>query len=485
MKNIDQVNRLIWEIDNYEHIEKYGSLQRGLFISYWMLIRYTLNLKVAALAGYDLSPPSVKKTSSWRYKVSFLLNAYQYRLKAKKADFLFISPSIGNIDDGEYVENIYHDLFAQYLIKQGKKVLILEQPNVAWRGFKKRKFNVPTYAITWSYLKRKLKSIFLSPFVRIKDDKINEFNLIINTIIKKHIPNNDTFVKEIKSHLLFNIKNIKFYIDMWEDVVKKCKPRAVMMQDICCGASAGIASLVFKHHHILVIEDQHGLIDIQDIQFNYGLKLKVNPHYNHFMPDYFLIYGKRWLQNMNIASHKIIIGNPYHAQAKEKYSNLSPCYDLLVITDSERPDFTYAKVKTLLASPYQILLRPHPRELSVAHERYRELLAFNNVTLDTDRDVYRSIQRAKIVICIVGSFISTVVWEALALNKPVLCYLNHFAALDHTYHTDFINFYDDDQKLLNAIDAILSEDKVFDFPFADFYALDWQKKFGKLVKQIL
>lgn len=486
MKTIKEVNQLIWEIDNHDDIEKYGIDIDGLFISFWAYIRQILNLELIALVGFNLPTDATKKIS-WLQKIKFIINAYRFRLQTKKAQVLFLSHSIGNVDYGDYVENIYHDLFAKTLIEAGKKVVIIEQPNKPWQGFKKRKITVDAYSLTWLHIKRRLKGLLLSPFNRTNPAEIHRFVACLEPFLKKYSPLNYFFVIEkIKKQLLSMIQNSKYTIEMWEQVIKLTEPNVVITQDICYGGSIAIASLIFKRKNIIVIEDQHGFIGAGDTKYNFSEKIKSKKQFSRFLPDYFLLHGEKWALNLNFNTQKMIIGNPYLSQVKERYGTLKQEYDVLIITDSERPEFTSKKTAVLSQENYHILFRPHPRELSSVTMRYGKLLSHTRIKLDNDRDVYRSILKSKVVICIVGSYLSTVVAEALALDRPVFCWCDDIASFGgKEMFSNHVKAYQSDDSLLTDLRILLGEPNRGSLPFTGFYASNWQTNFNELIKRIL
>jgi hypothetical protein len=484
MKDITELNNFIWDVDNFSGIEQYGVHVQGLFVPFWMLVRFQLSDFLLTLLGYGVMSDSVKRMS-WRDL--HIINAYRHRLRAEKADVLFLSPSVGNIisTDGS-VENIYHDAFIRAFSAQGKKVLVLEQTEF-WQCFKKIRATPYAYSLTFMQLIRKVKEHLLARFIPLPDAEVEHFIKCLDALLAPYLAERAAVLCQIKIFLVQQLRSLRFRVGMWEKVIRMVQPKILMMQDVCFGGAAGLIALIFKKHNVVVIEDQHGIINEDHIAYRYGAGIINKPLFTRFFPDYFFAYGSRWLESINIDMKKMVVGNARLTQAQQGAKDSVPIYDFLVLADSERPQLTNERLAGLMAVNYRILFRPHPREWSVVAERYRDFLVQESFTLDQDRDIYRSILKTKIVICFPGNFLSTVAYEALALGKPVVCCRDHVASViiaSKAELSPYIYQYEHIEDLLKDLPVILARSGHADLNLEHFYHPDWDKNFVEVMQTL-
>lgn len=406
-----EISDIIYQIDKTE-IYKYGVECEGIFFSYWMFVRFSLFLDLRRFLYNFVSYPKIIEINFFE-KLQFFFSSYRYRPRTRKSDVLFLSPGIGNIDYGDYSVNIYHDLFAEEIKNAGMSAAILEMP---FKKIFKPRHNCVVDCLNWEYLKLKIKDKIY--FGRTRFSEVEVFLSIIINILSAYLESDqiDSVISNLKNILFAAQKDLKRKIFLWRKIFNIYSPKYVVCQDVSYGQGLGIMSLVLKKLGVVIIEDQHGCIGQDHVSYNhYGCSKYLN-----FLPDYFWVYGKKWLSVINLPAKKRVIGNPFLIETCKYRSDETICYDVLVVTDSEYPEFTLKTVRGLLDDfNITILFRPHPRELQDAEKRYSDVLKNQRVKLDCQRSVYASIQSVGLVI-VFGSYFSTVGFEALAMNKRVV-----------------------------------------------------------------
>jgi len=478
-----EILNLLRRIDNANEIEKHGQHVCGLFISYWMLIRIDLfkllNFSRSTRLHHEnqrLHPPRLKLIHGLR----LIVNAYFHRLKAKKAEVLFISSAGDNIDDDGYGGNIYNGLFAQVAHGKGFDVLFAEEP-IRYKCFKSKK-SLDAGSLLWSHLLLKIKYAFCKHFICVDTMGIERFSTVLSSYLKGY---NDITKRQISALLSGKVRQLPLYVGRWNKLLETIQPSLIFMVCVFYGGYEGVLSLLCKKKGITVVEVQHGYIGIEHAAYFYGECLLSKIEFVRSFPDYFLIHGEKWGNSVNINTKKIVIGYPYLVEAKRKYTSSLNKYDILVTSVAEQPTFTIQRLEVLLKHKYKVLFRPHPVEYMVAEQRYGHLLNYNNFVLDCNRNVCRSVSEAKVIICL-GDILSTIAYDALVFDKFVICRCTCISSvMAGDLCKDYITLCETDDNLIHELELILSGKKpLIRYPQEEFCVSDWKERFDLFLESV-
>lgn len=89
------------------------------------------------------------------------------------------------------------------------------------------------------------------------------------------------------------------------------------MECACYGSAMGYLTKIFKEMHISVAEIQQGWISEEHNAYNYAGNIFESKEYKAFLPNFYLMHGKYWLDKIRLPVKKIVIGNPNFSEAKK------------------------------------------------------------------------------------------------------------------------------------------------------------------------
>ena len=204
------------------------------------------------------------------------------------------------------------------------------------------------------------------------------------------------------------------------------KPKCIVQEDASYGARQFVGRLC-KRLNVPFVEMQHGAIARIHPAYQYGAVYWKQRRLNSLLPEYLLTFGDFWNQMVCTPSQTRSIGFLYIQrllQQHYKSTNGEPVWDVLLVSDGNLPE-AYRQIATLLIRKnpdLRIALKPHPGESLKAQQRYGALSQIG-VDVVVDTSVYELITRSK---SITGCY-STVLFEALAFEKPVFVLANEIA----------------------------------------------------------
>ncbi len=195
-----------------------------------------------------------------------------------------------------------------------------------------------------------------------------------------------------------------------------------------------------------------------------------------YLPDYFLAYGKWWLDYISLPCEKIIIGNPHFSESnrfRPKIKNAPPSKQLLLISSGMQPKL-YIKIISefcALNKEYSVIFRKHPLE-NYDYDELKPL--YPQVIFDKEPNINASIS---IVDGVIGD-ISTGLFEAKASNKQVFVLESPLTARHIPPHFNLASNGAEINRLLNeiAIEPDYSQ---------SLFAPDWQKNYRNFIGNIL
>jgi len=212
--------------------------------------------------------------------------------------------------------------------------------------------------------------------------------------------------------ILFNnfILEYKYYRLLFR--IKKSFKRVFFVQN---GQQKGLIAAA-KDSGVSVIELQHGSFEKDHLGYSYPKSININS--SILMPDTFCKLGDYWGRNMNIPIKNIVTtGNDYFV-----INNIEIRSDFILIISSRihQKDLLPLTKELSLKFPHKKLIyKLHSNEFRTKEECKNYLKAcFNVEIVSTEYQISELIAKCEFVVAIN----STVVYEALSLNKIVFIY---------------------------------------------------------------
>lgn len=193
-------------------------------------------------------------------------------------------------------------------------------------------------------------------------------------------------------------------------------PRLLMIGSASFGGLYSTLIAAARSLDIVTAEYQHGAVSLGHDAYNFSDTLRASPEFERILPDYFLGYGKWWIEQINIPVNKIAIGNP-HREARLAQTDLTKRKDIaLILSDGSEFDMYVSLAVAIEPAArkrgLQVVIRPHPLERSVVEARQRGM---EPVRIDKSPDIFSSLARASIVV----SEVSTVMFDAIGLADQI------------------------------------------------------------------
>lgn len=193
--------------------------------------------------------------------------------------------------------------------------------------------------------------------------------------------------------------------------------RLLFLEAACYGARSVSILHAARMAGVTTAEHQHGAISKGHDGYNVAPTLAASPSFRQTLPDYLLTYGNWWSRQSNMPIPKLAIGNPHLAESLKRFTLASGRNNrVLVLGDGIETQLYLdlaARVHTIVGKHgYNIVFRPHPLE----KERLKTVPIPAGVELDSNGDIYASLQQATVVI----SELSTGLFEAVGLVDKVI-----------------------------------------------------------------
>lgn len=226
---------------------------------------------------------------------------------------------------------------------------------------------------------------------------------------------------------------LKYY---YRCLFEKIAPEVIFIEGACYGNRVHIVEEA-KQLGIKTVEIQHGFIGRSHPAYNYILNDEKD--YIQHCPDFLLTYGEYWGEAVSVPCKTVAVGNPLLNRAVQNGENKAVgSFRVLVISSG----VDFLGINELLTSyllsdindvdNVEFIFRPHPLEKPMLAERYQGL--FDLGVKVSDSELYEDVALCSIVI---GDF-STVLYEALAFNKPVFLIDNDYAK-QYIQSSDILN----------------------------------------------
>lgn len=285
----------------------------------------------------------------------------------------------------------------------------------------------------------------------------------------------DDFCNFLEKLLLKTSLRLKHAKPLYVALFNRTKPKILFMED----ASYGVESYIIKWAKgagITVAEFQHGMVSSLYPAYCYGKAIHDSPEYKQYLPDYFLTYGQYWSDVINYPAKIVTIGNPHITTTISKLKSKCAKYanGILIATDPGSPQ-QYANLAIELANRlddrFTISVKTHPLETPFLDERYPMLRNHPRINLVPDGDIYEHLSDNQYCI----SSFSTVLFEALALNKIVFLFDNEYTNI-HVPSYVGTRFRDTDQLI-----ALLSEEKKQFIDSNYFFNRKWKENYSSFL----
>lgn len=361
-----------------------------------------------------LNIPPVKP--SWRYLPSYL---YQLIAKAplrssySDKDIVLICSGVGNFkrEPGRFFNRL-----ADYFAFEKEKTTVIIENSDCFRFKTPRTFPVLCY-----HDALKLEVRLKAPLLKISAEDERSIQRLISDL-------RGFFGKRLTDQEYLSIyrilKNTARKMPIWERqyrrLFEKLRPKLVILEDACYGTYGHITSAA-KRSGAKVAEFQHGLVNRNHEAYYFSSELLDSPITNDF-PDFFLGYGKYWMDQIRIPCRKLIIGNPHLSAMVRQSSPVSTANTetktILFVSSALNPELYRRFISEMIdhmPDGYAVCFRPHPQESKQLSALYGDFFESFQVEIDSTDNIFDSISTAEALIV----EISTAAYEALALNKRV------------------------------------------------------------------
>jgi len=414
--------QLIVEFENNKNVFDYRFECDDVLM--WPYIRWPLSLQLDSIIYPSDYLSMALSSRKWYHLVKYICGSYVGKPSIKNNDSIQVvifGSGVGNHTKRDCYFNRLTDYF--YFQKE-ESTLVIED------SFHKQ-YKIPRCIKNISYhdwyyiraaISRRLKKLTY------KDKKsIDTLMALLRTNFNEYL-NEDNY-QRIENILTVVATSLPTWYKTYNKLFTKAKPKLVMLEDAAYGSRSHIIKWA-KNHNIPTAEYQHGMISHNHVAYNYKYKAHNKNFYNQYLPDYYLLYGKYWSEQICFPSKKIIIGNPYYSESILRVRELSkskkPIKKILFLSTGLKVNIVKQIIlelrECLDVNIFEIFFRPHPGERRLVTQRYGDLINKKCFQVDTTEDLYDSIFNSDYV---VGDC-STAVFEAMGLCEYVYI-------IDHEY----------------------------------------------------
>lgn len=258
--------------------------------------------------------------------------------------------------------------------------------------------------------------------------------------------------------------------------------RLMFKEGACYGARAIAIVHAARMAGVATAEYQHGAIAKGHDGYNVAPTLAASPLFRQTLPDYLLTYGNWWSQQTNMPVHKLAIGNPHLTESLKQFSaGTGPSKHVLVLGDGIETQLYLelaANIHTIVGKyGYSTLFRPHPLE----RERIKTLAMPAGVVLDSNGDIYTSLQQVSAVV----SELSTGLFEAVGLVDKVLLWetdKSRFAFPELPF-SSFSSM--QELEMLLSCDDVFSGGSPSTIQTHELWQPDWEANYRNFVENII
>jgi hypothetical protein len=414
----------------------------------WPILRWQLRIAEMQKSSGSVKPASqsVETVSLWKH----MLFCLQKRPKfSGNTDVI----SIANYEGNPEVPNRM-TVFLREIPELKKQEWLYSSGRRMFDGLPQ------TFSFDYFFYKSWLKSklMFTSPNQH-WEKELDGFLLQIRPVLEPFIQ--PKAWNQIRSELSFINRVITYYRKTLKTSLSKAKPKFILVSEGNNGEwKQAVLFQVAKELNIPTAEVQHGVFNLG---MKYGEKLALNPKLKSMKTDYQFVFGPFHATLTNAPVQCI----PFGHYDLERAAAIKPPFEskhqgslrIILVGEGIPPSsmdnglikHAYTALKALQV-PFQLTIRLHPSESP--DDKYIPFFEFPGTCYSqcTDESVHALLQKTDIVI----SHASTVVFEALYYNLPVLVlqdantetyipkgvgtpFHNHLELLDLMSRQDYIN----------------------------------------------
>lgn len=365
--DLKESNLPIWDVIRYDIYYKY----------YWTETKISQNIQ-----------PQKRLIDYFKVLFDFIFTLFYFLIN--RSDNLILPCSRYKNSD-----NKYFDKASQNLIKSLDSKFILETQSIYLKYLNKSATN---YLMLYKSLNKRKQGV--------SEENISVvFNALQNTFKENRIE--EAFIISIFNNFIveYNYYRLLFRI-------KKCFKRVFFVQN---GQQKGLIAAA-KASGVSIIELQHGSFEKDHLGYSYPKSINISN--NILMPDRFCKLGDYWGRNMNIPIKNIITtGNDYFVI---KNIEIKSNFILLISSRIHQKELLPLTKELSLKFPHKkIIFKLHSNEFSTKVDCENYLKECINVdVVSTEYQISELIAECEFVVAIN----STVVYEALSLNKIVFIY---------------------------------------------------------------
>ncbi|HAJ34027.1 MAG TPA: hypothetical protein DCK79_11890 [Candidatus Atribacteria bacterium] len=442
----------------------------------WPLIRTTIFSKYKISdKGYSNPHYAVNKYNMlspklWKHhlKTFYLLN-----VRRDCFDVLFFNTAVLRYFNNEtkYYEN---RLYGRYF-KSFSKPLNFENnfqgffPNVLPKSENTFIFETLTILLKLN------KEINKYKLPNIAKDDITPFSNAVNSAFPNIIQSD--YIDTIITKNLISFPVIKKYY--FNKIIPRITNKIAFVH---CASYLGGGAILTKILHLAgfkVIEVQHGFVSEEHYAYNYPKSCIENENHQcrEYLPDYLLMFGDYWTENIRTPSKKIVVGYPYLNKLSEKLiQKITPeGKTILIVSQGTVTEHMVSIAKELSRafSDYRIIFKLHPGEIPFK-ERYSSLKSYSNIEIIGNYNIYELIAKNNIII----GYYSTTLFEALKFPEKRIFILENSDVPDEIGY----KFSSADE----LIDAIKDNSKGYSKVNPEyFWASNWEERFREFMKNEL
>ena len=316
--------------------------------------------------------------------------------KIKKSDIIGFSSTRWNVLNNGKWRNIQH---GPYYNLYPQQFLLVEDWDVNYKWRTLDSYPNLSTVVTFIRVFVRLFSIVSNKVHHIERDDFNYISSYYPFITKKRLSLDDYYVR--------------YYAILISWLIKKVQPKIALQNCGSYGNVAGIFCKVAKHYGVITIDTQHAQV-YQHKAYVASDVVRNSREYMEYMPDYLYCYGDYWAKCVDWKYEKVVVGNPFLNEYVNKYSQIKPSKDFLVISQPDHKKLQHDFVKKM-AGLYRnsiIYVRLHPVEsLKIEKEEFHNFP--NIVVTDSTKNLYEDMCEATIVV----GWCSTCLSELLAFRR--------------------------------------------------------------------
>ena len=253
----------------------------------------------------------------------------------------------------------------------------------------------------------------------------------------------------------------------------------VLIKEEGCYGNSSVINAVARECGVVTAEYQHGVVSAGHDAYNFAPILCASSEYKRVLPEYFLAYGRWWINQINAPIVKLPIGNPDRTELPKSVRRRNgEKTDLIVLGDGVETE-KYLALSTLLVkelgAKHRVVFRPHPMERG--HMLQLSGGKASDVIIEWDKGIYEAFETAEIVV----SELSTGLFEAVGLVDRIFRWDTPKAVFYSPAHP-FAVFSDADDLVAKIRDG--ESGRVDTLTVEDLWAPNWKENYLAFLESV-